>query len=186
MLFDLDQLLWKTVNLDDEKAFEQLFGFFYQPLLKYAGKYIDNRSVCEDIVQETFVSLWEHRKTLYISQSVRSYLIASIRNHCLNHLKKEGVTHKYDEFILNTTSQKEIEDFYLLTELSEMLDKALARLPETYRMVFEMHRIEKKSYENIANELCISVRTAKRYKSHVVDILRKDLKDYLPLFIFTI
>ncbi|GAB6009528.1 RNA polymerase sigma-70 factor [Dysgonomonas reticulitermitis] len=185
-ILEPDQLLWNIVNLDDEKAFEQLFELFYPSLLGYARKYICNRSVCEDIVQEAFVSLWEYRKTLHITQSVRSYLLVSVRNHCLNLLKKEGLTHKYQEFLLKTTCQKDNENFYLLTELYEMLDKALAKLPETYRTVFEMHRIEKKSYEDIAEELHISVRTAKRYKNHVMDILKKDLKDYLTLMILII
>jgi RNA polymerase sigma-70 factor (ECF subfamily) len=180
----LDQLLWDTINLDDEKAFEQLFELFYPPLLGYARKYIYNRSMCEDIVQGVFVSLWENRKTLHITQSARNYLLVSVRNHCLNFLKKERLTHQYQEFALKAACQKDNENFYLLTELYEMLDKALAKLPDTYRRVFEMHRIEKKSYEDIAEELHISVRTAKRYQSYVMEVLKKDLKDYLPFLIF--
>jgi RNA polymerase sigma-70 factor (ECF subfamily) len=182
----LDQLLWDTINLDDEKAFEQLFELFYSPLLGYAGRYIYNRSMCEDIVQGVFVSLWENRKTLHITQSARNYLLVSVRNHCLNFLKKEKLTHRYQEFVLKAAGQKDDENFYLLTELYDMLEKALAKLPETYRKVFEMHRIEKKSYEEIAEELHISVRTAKRYKSQVMEILKKDLKDYLPFMILNV
>ncbi|GAB6120948.1 RNA polymerase sigma-70 factor [Dysgonomonas termitidis] len=184
-ILDLDQLLEKVVNLDDEKAFEQLFQLFYSPLQNYAKRYIHNQSVYEDIVQEVFVSLWENRKTLHIV-SVRNYLLVSVRNHCLNFLKKEGLTYRYQEFVLKTASQKNNEDLYLLTELYEMLDKALAKLPETYRMIFEKHRIEKMSYEDIAEELHISVRTAKRYKCYVMDVLKKELKDYLTLMMLII
>lgn len=184
-ILDLDSLLEKIVNHDDEKAFEQLFELFYSPLQNYAGRYINSKSACEDIVQEVFVSLWENRKTLHVV-SVRNYLLVSVRNRCLNFLKKERLTHRYQELVLKTTSHRDNENFYLLTELYEMLDNALAKLPETYRMIFEKYRIEKKSYEDIAEELHISVRTAKRYKSLVMDVLKKKLKDYLTLMVLVI
>jgi RNA polymerase sigma-70 factor (ECF subfamily) len=184
-VLELEQLLWNSVILDDKKAFEQLFELFYPPLLNYANRYTDDRSMSEDIVQEVFVSLWENRQVLHITHSIRNYLLVTVRNHCLNYIKKEKYARRYQEFVIKKESieKEDREDFYLLTELYEMLEKTLAKLPKTYRKVFEMYRIEKKSYEDIAEELHISVRTAKRYKSHVLDILRKDLKDYLPLLV---
>ncbi|MDR1369526.1 MAG: hypothetical protein LBJ72_05290 [Dysgonamonadaceae bacterium] len=47
-----------------------------------------------------------------------------------------------------------------------------------------MRRMENQSYESIAEELHISVRTAKRYKRRVVDRLREELRDYLPALLF--
>lgn len=184
---DLNQLVWNIVVLDDEKAFEQLFTLFYPPLLDYAKRYVNDHPACEDIVQEIFVLLWENRKTLQITRSVRNYLLTAVRNHCFNYLKREGFSVQYREFIIKKQSavkEDEEEDFFLLNELYELLDQALAKLPKPYRKVFEMRHIENKSYETIAEELHISVRTAKRYKSLVTDILKKDLRDYLPLVLF--
>lgn len=179
-----DLLLWNTVVKDDEKAFEKLFGLFYPSLSIYAKRYIEERTVCEDIVQDVFVALWEGRKKLLITTSIRSYLILSVRNHCLNYLRKEGLSLQYQELITKEqTTADQGQDVYLLSELYEMLDKALAKLPDTYRLVFEMHRMEGKNYEEIAEALNISVRTAKRYKSQVVEILKNELKDYLPLIL---
>jgi len=182
-----EQLLWKTVVNDDEKAFEMLFSLFYPPLCIYAKRYIESKPIREDIVQDVFVSLWENRKKLSITESVRYYLTFSVKNHCLNYLRREGLLFDYQKFTQenNTLSgQQDANDIYLLTELHELLDKALSKLPDTYRKVFEMHRFEGKSYEEIAQTLNISIRTAKRYKSQVTDQLRKDLKDYLPLLVW--
>ncbi|MDR1623769.1 MAG: RNA polymerase sigma-70 factor [Tannerellaceae bacterium] len=177
---DPETLLWKTVMNDDEKAFETLFGLFYPPLCAYARRYVDSLHAREDIVQDVFAALWEDRKRLSIAGPVRHYLVAAVRNHCLNYLRHEGLLRNYREAIKETDRQ-DTNDIYLLTELYELLEKALSKLPVTYRLVFEMHRMEGKNYEEIAQSLNISVRTAKRYKSQVTDLLKQDLKDYLPL-----
>lgn len=168
---------------DDEKAFEKLFELFYPALSIYAKKYIEERAIREDIVQDVFVTLWEDRKKLTINTSIRNYLIVSVRNRCFNHLHKEGLSRQYLESIATKYTETENEEMYLLTELYELLDKTLAKLPDTYRLVFEMHGMQDKDYNQIAETLNISVRTAKRYKSQVIEILQKELKDYLPLLI---
>lgn len=180
-ILDPEYLFLKTVVNDDEKAFEKLFELFYPPLSVYAKKYIDERTLREDIVQDVFATLWENRKKLSITSSVRNYLIVAVRNGCLNYLHREGIFRQYQEVLYTEYVEAESEDVYLLTELRDLLDKTLAKLPEAYRMVFEMHRLEGKDYKEIAETLHISIRTAKRYKSQVVDILKEELKDYLSL-----
>lgn len=160
----------------EENELEQLFILFYAPLLAYARKYIDDLSVREDIVQEVFVSMWENRKTLPPVRSARGYLLAAVRNSCLNILKKNGHASRYHEFVLNEASQNGEDELYLSTELHEMLDNVLDRLPEAYRTVFEMHCVDRKHMSDIAEKLGISLRTAKRYKATVVDTLKKRLK----------
>lgn len=177
---EADLLLWNTIVNDDEKAFEKIFVLFYGPLSVYAKRFIEEKTVREDIVQDVFTSLWESRKKLMITTSLKSYLIQSVRNNCLNYLKKEGLNRQYQEFISQEYSiSDENGNVYLLSELYHLLDEALKKLPDTYRLVFEMHRLEGKDYNEIAETLNISVRTAKRYKSQVVEVLRKELKDYL-------
>lgn len=178
-------LLWNTVVNDDEKAFERLFGLFYPSLSVYAKRFIEEKEVCEDLVQDVFVALWEGRKKLQITTSMRSYLILSVRNHCLNYLRREGLNRKYQEFITKESLLSvEEEDISLLPELHELFEKAMAKLPETYRLVFEMHQMEGKDYAEIAETLQLSVSTVKRYKSQVVDKLKEEFKDYLPLLFF--
>ena len=179
---DTELLLWNTAVNDDEKAFEKLFELFYPPLLSYAKRYIEEQAVREDIVQDVFIALWEGRKKLTITSSIRSYLILAVRNHCLNYLRKEGLIRQYQE-LKQEGEQIADENIYLLSELYDLFEKALAKLPAAYRIVFEMHSLEGRDYAEIAERLNISVRTAKRYKSQVIVTLKEELKDYLPLVI---
>ncbi len=166
---------------DYEKRFEQLFSLFHAPLMSYARRYIDDPAVCEDIVQEVFVSLWDNRNILPSILSTRSYLVTSVRNGCINHLKKKWHARRHRDFVLKSDLQNDTGgDVYLLSELCEMLENTLARLPEAYRTVFEMNLVDRQNLSDVAEKLGVSLRTAKRYKAATMEILRKDLKDYLP------
>ena len=179
-----DDYFCKFVN-GDEGAFRKLFELFYQPLCLYAKRYIDEQWICEDIVQDVFALLWRKRKEVDIKISIRSFLVVSVKNLCIDHLRKKMRMEQYRDLV----SRKAIifhpvsDDVYLLTELQFLLEKALQKLPQTYRTVFEMNRFEGKNFDEIANILDISIRTAKRYKSQVIETLKKELKDYLPLLL---
>lgn len=180
-----DELLWKIAINDDKEAYRALFDLFYPGLCLYAKRYVDERAIAEDLVQDVFVTLWENRKKIRIESSVRNYLVVSVKNQSLNYLKREGYKQNYIETCLsNSTDPSDCNEFYLLTELQKLLDEALAKLPETYRIIFEMSRLESKSNTEIAETLNIPLRTVERYKAKAIEILKKDLKDYLPLLLY--
>lgn len=186
---DLDKLLWQIIIYDDEKAFEKLFCLFYPVLCVYAKRFIESQESREDIVQDVFVGFWEDRKTIKIETSIRCYFMTAVKNRCLNYLRKEKHSLRYQNFLQEQSKVNEFDnkdEIILLRELYELLDKALAKLPNDYRYIIEMHQFENKSYEEIAEALSISVSTAKRYKANATDLLKKELKDYLPALFFII
>lgn len=180
---DPDTLLLNVSINDDEKAFRRLFEYYYPALCLYAKRFIDEKETREDMVQDVFLSIWENRKQISVQVSARNYLLTCVRNHCLNFLRKH-TTESVEQLM-----QKNIpiyaqsnDDFYTLIELRELLAKSISKLPDDYRRVFELNRFEGKSYGEIAESMDISIRTVERYKNKAIDILKKDLKDYLPLF----
>ena len=80
-----DDDLMRRLALDDERSFDSIFELYYKDLLLYAGSYLRERQVCEDIVQSLFMHLWYDRKTLSVGRSLKSYLLISVRNRkCMN------------------------------------------------------------------------------------------------------
>ena len=75
-------------------------------------------------------------------------------------------------------------DFYIIDELTQKIEKAILNLPESYRIAFEMHRFQNKTYQEIAEELNISSKTVDYRIQQALKQLRKELKDYLPLLLF--
>ncbi|MBD8389493.1 RNA polymerase sigma-70 factor [Dysgonomonas sp. BGC7] len=179
-------LFEKMVMYDDKEAFAELFSLYYPPLCIFAKKYIEEEDSSKDIVQDIFVYFWESRDKLPPKIDVRNYLMVSVKNSCLNYLRKKKTAQKYQENVLekHRTGTQEQDYIYLLSELEEQLSTALSKLPDNIRLVFEKNKIEGKTYEEIAAELCISVRTAKRYNAQAIELLKKMLKDYSLLLLY--
>lgn len=179
----IDLLFWRIALKDDEEAFRSLFFEFFSALCVFAHRYIDNWESCEDVVQDTFFKIWKNRKNIEINTSSRNFLITSVRNNCIDYLRKQETEHAWrlKEMEKNTALQN--DDLYSAVELEEMLLAALTKLPENTRSIFEMNRFEGETYTKIAQEKGISVKTVEAHMSKALKHLRHELKDYLPLVV---
>jgi len=170
---------------DNEVAFRKMFEHYYADLCIYAKRYIPDLNTREDLVQDVFCSLWINRKKIDYSTSPANYLITSVKHHCLNYLRKtdkQPLDHSTEIEKLPVYAQGD-DQFFILKELKEMFDRTLESLPEEYRIAFQMSRMENKTTTEIAESLGVSVRTVERYRNKAIEILRTELKDYLPLIL---
>ena len=183
---DIDSLLLDISLRDDKHSFQKLFESCYAPLCLFAKRYIEDLNVREDIVQEVFFRLWEKRKNISVNTSTRNYLIACVKNICLNQIKREY----YKEEIQKEFAKRiplysnDTDNMYSYQELSEKLRAALDKLPVEYRIAFEMSKLENRDLGEIASVLNVSTRTVERYRDKSIQILKEELKDFLPLFIY--
>jgi len=177
--------LQSTLNITDltnERAFEQVFKSFYQPLTAFAFQYVDDHEVAEEVVQEMFSSIWTKASQIEIRTTIKSYLYGAVRNACLNHLKHEKIKRKYEEHEMYNSEYDEV-NFLELEELQEEIDKALAGLPEKCREIFEMSRYEEKKYKEIADELGLSIKTVETQMGRALKHMRTSLGRYLPVWL---
>ena len=172
-------------SLTDEVAFQKMFEHFYANLCVYAKRYVKDISTREDLVQDVFCSLWINRKGIDYSIPVSNYLVTSVKHRCLNYLRKANKHIQDDETEIEKLPlyAESYDHLYLLHELEDLFNRTLASLPEEYRIAFQMSRLEEKSTTEIAESLGVSVRTVERYRNKTVEVLRDELKDYLPLLI---
>lgn len=182
---DIELLLQRISQNDDQIAYRSLFEHYYGALCLFAKRYIGDKAVREDIVQDVFFSIWVKRKMILANVSGKNYLITCVKNMSLNYLRKQGYKDDYLNSIKESmpTYAENLDDIYTLHELQTLLTKALAKLPVEYRMAFEMSRFEQKTSAEIAEAMNVSVRTVERYRSRATEILKEELKDYLPLFL---
>ena len=76
--------LLAQVRADDQRAFEMLVAEIVRPLELYARRFIGSADASQDVVQDVFARLWEHRQTLHVRGSVRAYFYSAVRNRALN------------------------------------------------------------------------------------------------------
>lgn len=182
----LDNLFRRIAFHDDQDAFKELFFDFYPSLCVFAQRYISSPETCEDIVQDTFYHLWKNRKKIETTSSFRNLLITSVKNGCIDWLRKQSVRHSYVEKqvtspFTNGNSIDTPEVIYTIRELEAMLHAALEKLPENVRRAFELSRFENMTYNQIAEEMAVSPKTVEAYISKALTLLRAELKDYLPI-----
>lgn len=166
-------------------AFEMLFRTYYQPLCNYAYTYVQDRDEAEEIVQATFLNIWEKRNNLAIHTGVKPYLYAMVRNACLNVLKHEKIKqqHAAMEMAVADRSVESTTRTVMAMELETRIYQAMDKLPEQCRLVFKLSRFEELKYGEIAEQLNISVKTVENQMGKALRIMREQLKDYLPLVI---
>lgn len=169
----------EVINLRD------FFDVYYPELTSFASRYISNLTVCEDIVQEVFISFWEKKRSFSNIIAVKAFFYTSIRNSCLDFIKHSKVEDRY-------RIQNRLEDEVSETFLEEVIRKEayseiyreINKLPEMGKNVLLLV-LRDNSNEEIAGILNIAVNTVKTHKARAYKVLRKNLNEFLLLFIIS-
>lgn len=182
-LADIDR--FKALKEGDETAFEMIFKTYYEPLCNYAFTFILDRDEAEEIVQATFLNVWEKRGTIAIETSLKAYLYRAIRNSCLNVIKHTNIKRKHaaETVFVSDKSHEAVSQSVISSELDQKIGDALMVLPEQCRLVFRMSRFEDLKYAEIAEQLNISIKTVENQIGKALKIMREELKEYLPILI---
>lgn len=181
-VFDDEALLMAALKTDSHEAFFVIFRRYYYSLVIFAGRFIQDRNTCEDIVQDVFTQFWYNRKSIDIKSSLRSYLTTLVQNFALNKLKHNKVEDAYlmvYEELMSTTP----EDMLMFSELNEAIDMSLAKLNPEIRLTLMLSRDEKLKYSEIAERLKISVKTVEARISKALRFIQTDLKHFKAIII---
>lgn len=170
----------------DELAFESIFKNYYERLCNYANTIINDMDEAEEMVQGTFLSLWEKHENVEIHTSMKSYLYRAVHNNCLNRIKHYKVRQEHSqelkyqsEYSTDNASQDLIG-----MELEQQINLAIDSLPPQCSKVFKLSRFENLTYAEIAEQLDLSVKTIDNQMGKALKILREKLKDYLPYILW--
>ena len=183
-----ETLIVEQLKTGNEDAYQYIYDRHYALLCHVANGYVKDQFLAETIVGDTIFHLWEIRETLEISVSIRSYLLRAVRNRCINYLNSEWEKREIafsslmpDEIIDDkmTISDSHPLGALLERELEEEIYKAIDKLPNECRRVFDKSRFEGKSYEEISQELGISVNTVKYHIKNALASLQTNLSKYL-------
>lgn len=160
------------MNIND---FKSLFDQYYEGIKSFLFYKTGSITVAEDIVQEVFLKLWDKRENIEM-KTVKSFLFTIANNLAINHLKHQNIVFN---FARNENHQGKVDSPQFQLEMKEFeanLERLLAEMPENYRIVFLMNRIEKLTYNEIAERLGLSVKAIEKRMSNALSFLRDKLK----------
>lgn len=157
-----------------------LFDKYYVALCLFAAKYLADIDLSRSLVQQVFMDFWTNRENVVISTSVKSYLYKTVRNRCIDVIRKEKDTILFSESIENI-NQIPFRDLVEEAELNDRINASINQLPEKCREIFLLCRFEGLKYSEIAVRLGISVKTVEMQMGIALKRLREYLSDYLML-----
>lgn len=178
-------ILIEQLKQGDKKAFTLLFNKYYKDLVLFGGNFLPNIDICEDIVQNIFLKLWRDRESIVIATSLKSFLLKSVQNSCLDEIRHKGVVREHESYslVFNASDSIDTEHYVLYSNLQGHLNEALTKLPEACRIAFEMSRLEGLKYREIADRLSVSERIVDVRIGKALKLIRLYLKEFLIMII---
>jgi RNA polymerase sigma-70 factor (ECF subfamily) len=165
----------EAIKHGDEFAFEQAYITYRSRVYGYFLKKAKDPEDARDLLQVTFLKLWQYRQSLSTEYLLEQHLFQIARTVFIDHLRKQNRRGK-----LRTLSNEEAPSSpyaYPSTEfdLRSRLGTALASMPEIRKKIFELNRIQGFSYQEIAQLLSISVKSVDNNLTKALRYLRKTM-----------
>lgn len=158
---EYENLLIQQLAEGSEKAFTTLYDQYSSRLFSSILKMVKDEDVAKEILQDSFLKVWESREKIDADKSFRSYLYKISENRIYDYFRKLSRDKKLIKNLIITalTQPNVFENTNNHEEIIQLVQEAIQQLSPIRRQVFIMSRIERKSYAEIACDLSISVST---------------------------
>ncbi len=179
-----------SIKQGDEIAFKVVYNQFYSRLYYFIYEFIPLNDIVENIVQDTFITLWNKRLELRDDTNLGAYLFTVAKNNSLYKLRDQRYRQKLFssevigemELNLNLDVLNKIDSSsFALEEIEKIIEETLEKLPPQCRKVFMLSRFKELKNREIAEELNISVKVVEKHITRALKSFKVALKDYLPL-----
>ena len=179
--------LFRALKRGEKDAFGVIFNKYAPDIFFFSMDLLKDEDEAEEILQETFIKVWENRKNIDPDRNFRAYLISIAKHQIYNMLKHKVVERKYLLKGKDSTSA-DIENKLYEDDLRDILFKSFDRLTEHQKRILTL-KSNGLNNEEIAGLLNISKRTVEGHLSQAYKQLRLDLshlKDILHVAIVLI
>ena len=161
----------------DEDAFTSIYEQYSEKVYRLAFRFLKDKALSEEIVQETFINVWLSREKLDPEGNMWLYLYVVAKRLSLNSLRQACKSNDFVENLLNfMEEQNSTEEEVLARDLENFTGKIIEKLPRQQQLVFKLSRIEGLSHKEIAEQLHISPNTVKNHMVEALKTLRSHLR----------
>ncbi|HBG41182.1 MAG TPA: RNA polymerase sigma-70 factor [Porphyromonadaceae bacterium] len=181
-------------ELDYKIEFEKVYCSYYSRMKRFAQEYVLHEEDAENIVQDVFLELWEHKEVLSTYVYSSGFLFTSVKNRCIDFLRRKTRSLKISSELQEEyayTLQMKLqsleafeEELFSKPDIEAIITNAVNNLPDKCREIFIMNKFQGKKQRIIAEELDISIHTVESQMAIAYKKLKEDLKDLAPLFLF--
>jgi len=160
------------------REFEKLIYLQKDNMFRFALSILKNTENAEDAVQEIALRLWKNKNSLDKSQNPGSYCLKTLKNYCLDELRKQNHRLNYQaNHQAKSFNEPEVENL----DMVEKIKKELNNLPTQQRMAIELKDFLGYSYEEISEILEMNVTAIRvnvsRGRKKLNEIFKEELED---------
>ena len=163
---DLSYTSWIIrLNKGEMEAFEWLYNTYKHQLAGNLLKLVKSSDIAEDILHDVFVKVWENRGKIDPERSFEGYLYRIAANMVADFYRKVSKDRNYQQYLIaiQETVYQHIDELLENKYRRELIDNALTELPPKCRTVFQLCKIEGRSYEEVSDLLQISPNTVSNH-----------------------
>lgn len=163
---------------NDISAFNTLYWRYHTAIYANALRLLKDPVIAEDIVQDVFITLWEKRLLIDPNQDIAGWLFVVCHHKSVDQLKR-----KLRQSIAEKVLQPVIEDPHAFEidieeEQIRAIERAVDQLSPQKRKVFELCKVQHRTYEKAAEELHISKYTVKEYLAEAIVSIKKHIRQH--------
>ena len=173
-----DHELLNRMRLDDSQAFTEIYARYSESLFARAKTILQRSGNTADIVQQAFLSLWQRRKVAQI-EHLGNYLHQSVRFLVFQAIKDGKAQQKFFDRVSQASHELLFTDPLLFKELQSLIPEIMHGLPADQQRIFRMHREQQMTYQQIAEELNISIKTVEKKMSLALKSFRIKTNDLM-------
>lgn len=160
----------------EEEALRQIFDEYWERLLTYAFRIYEDEKICEDIVQEIFIKLWERREGPTIL-NLEGYLFKSVKYAIANRIRDLKLNKVQVDVLEKISVSQNPQQHLEYKEFEKRTLLLIEELPPKCKEIFKLSRFEHLSNAEISEKMDISVRTVETHISQALKSLRKNFPD---------
>jgi RNA polymerase sigma-70 factor (family 1) len=157
----------------DEVAFEDVFNRFHQKLYFFFLKHTADTYKAEELVQVTFVKLWQYRQNLSSEFTLSEQIFRIAKTSMIDAFRKSRNEQQVLKEIRDEKQTEETVQVSPVIDFTDQLQKSIHTMPPVQQKVFLLSRYEGLSNKEIAKHLSISPKTVERHITRALYLLRK-------------
>ena len=171
-----------------EDAYRYVFKVYYGPMCILAESILLDEFLAQAAVSDVISHLYEVRNEIIIHSNLRSYLMMSTRNHCLNLLNSKTVRSVQTFSTLGEQDAREVlsgldtvtpQGKLLDNELEGLMRDCIENLPEPVKTTFIKSRFQDMTYRQIGAEDGVSANTVKVRIQQALKLIEQRFSKYL-------
>lgn len=181
-----DTLLWQHLKEGSELALGKLINRYFNPLLNYGYKFIRDEAFVKDCVQEVFIEIWNRRDRIAVPDSVRAYLLSSVRKKVLREAYRQQIIREDEPSDLENDSnfvafspEWEVIEQESLAQTTKRVADALAKIPKRQREVIYLRYYQGLERDEIADIMNVNPQSV----SNLLQTAYNSIRDYWVIFL---